>query len=152
MNLRTGEPANPRTRELTDQQIETIVAEAIAAEASSAQREAAPPSSAIVWWRAQMRARQEAARAAERPLTVVHALAIACGIGLALSVVGTAIAGVRGSMAWLAGLYDSLSTALPRLAEVSINPASPWFTLTLSAGLFSILVASVAAYIMLADE
>jgi hypothetical protein len=137
---------------LTEDQIEAIVSEAIAAEASSAQREAAPPSSAIVWWRAQMRARQDAARAAERPLTVVHAVAIACGVGLILSVVGTAIAGVRGSTAWLAAVYDSGRAALPRIAEVSTNPASPWFTLTLTAGLFSILVASVAAYIILADE
>ena len=35
------------------------LAEAIAAEAALARTEAAPPSSAIVWWRAQMRARQE---------------------------------------------------------------------------------------------
>ena len=57
------------------------VTSALLADAVSARAESAPPSSAIVWWRAQMRARQEAARAAERPLTVVHALAIACAAG-----------------------------------------------------------------------
>ena len=73
-------PGNRRLEpEPTDADIEAIVAEAIAAEASLARTEAAPPSSAIVWWRAQMRARQEAARAADRPITIVHALAIACG-------------------------------------------------------------------------
>ena len=68
--------------EPTDAEIEAIVAEAIAAEAALARTEAAPPSSAIVWWRAQMRARQEAAHAAERPIRR-HGLAIACGVGVA---------------------------------------------------------------------
>ena len=44
--------------ELSDAQIEAIVAEAIAVEASASRSETAPPSSAIVWWRAQMRARR----------------------------------------------------------------------------------------------
>jgi hypothetical protein len=30
------------------------------------------PSSAVMWWRAQMRARQEAAREAARPITIAH--------------------------------------------------------------------------------
>jgi len=139
-------------RALTDAQIEAIVAEAMSAEASMARHEAAPPSSAIVWWRAQMRARQEAARAVERPLTIVHALAIACGVGLALSVLGTAMAGVRGSFVWLGGVYEAARAALPAIAQVSINPASPWFALTLTGALFSILVATVAACLILADE
>ena len=56
------------TRVESDAEIEAIVAEAIAAEAAQARREASPPSSAIVWWRAQMRARQEAAQAARLQL------------------------------------------------------------------------------------
>ena len=64
------------TRVEWDAEIEAIVAEAIAAEAAQARREAAPPSSAIVWWRAQMRARQEAAQAAGRPITIVASIAV----------------------------------------------------------------------------
>jgi hypothetical protein len=45
------------------------------------------PSAARVWWRAQMRARAEAARAAERPIAVVHALAAACCVGLLMAAV-----------------------------------------------------------------
>ena len=96
-----------RELEPTDAEIEAIVAEAIAAEASIATSEAQPPSSAIVWWRAQMRARQEAAQLVERPLTIVHALAISCGIGVLAALVGTTIAGVKGSLAWAAGLFQS---------------------------------------------
>jgi len=135
--------------QLTDEQIEAIIADAIAAEASTARREAQPPSSAIVWWRAQMRARQEATRAVERPLTVVHALAIACGLGLLFSLVGTALVGVKGSIAWLTSLYGSLTA--PSTAAV----ATPWAVLpvvVLAAALFSVLAASVAAWVIFADE
>jgi hypothetical protein len=136
--------------EPSDAEIEAIVAEAIAAEAALARSEAAPPSSAIVWWRAQMRARQEAALAAERPITIVHGLAIACGAGVALSLIGTAIAGVRGSSAWLAGIYHSLALTAAPLASIDLT--SRWVTVPLTAMLISALVATVAAYVIFADE
>src|SRR3954469_2690650 len=97
-----------RQPELTDAEIERIVAEAIAAESSAARLEAQPPSSAIVWWSAQMRARQEATKAIDRPLTIVHGLAIACLCGLLMSVVGIAMRGMKGSFAWLAAGSDPL--------------------------------------------
>jgi hypothetical protein len=40
------------------------------------------PSAAIVWWKAQRRARAEDARAAARPIIAVQWLALACAIGL----------------------------------------------------------------------
>ena len=144
-------PANRRHEpEPTDAEIEAIVAEAIAAEAALAQSEAAPPSSAIVWWRAQMRARQEAALAANRPITIVHALAIAAGGGLMLSVIGYALAGVKGSSGWLTDVYQSLAAAAAPLAAVDLT--SRWITISMTAMLISVLVASVAAYFIFADE
>src|SRR5262245_32995011 len=44
------------------------------------------PSAALVWWRAELRARREAVRAAERPLTIVHAFAGAAALGVFLAV------------------------------------------------------------------
>jgi hypothetical protein len=134
----------------TDAEIEAIVAEAIAAEAALARTEAAPPSSAIVWWRAQMRARQEAAHAAERPITIVHGVAIACGVGVALSLIGTAVAGVRGSSSWLVGVYHSLALTAAPLASIDLT--SRWVTLSMTAMLISALVATIAAYVIFADE
>lgn len=134
----------------TDSEIEAIVAAAIAAEAALAHREATPPSSAIVWWRAQLRARQEAARAAHRPITIVHGLAIACSAGLALSLLASAIAGVRGASGWLVDAYRSLATAAAPLAAIDLT--SRWVTLPMTAMLISALVASVAAYFIFADE
>ncbi len=43
---------------------------------------AAVPDSGRVWWRAQMRARREAAEAAGRPITAAQAIAFACAVGL----------------------------------------------------------------------
>ena len=139
--------------EPTDAEIEAIVVEAIAAEAALARAEAAPPSSAIVWWRAQMRARQEAARAAGRPISIVHGFAIACAAGLALSLIGSAMAGVRGSSGWLVDVYRSFSTTAAPLASIaSIDLTSRWVTLPITAMLISGLVATVAAYFIFADE
>ena len=45
------------------------------------------PPAGLVWWRAELRARQEATRVAERPLTLVHAFAGACAIGVALALI-----------------------------------------------------------------
>src|SRR5262245_1460430 len=133
--------------EPTDAEIEAIVAEAIAAEAAVAHREAAPPSSAIVWWRAQMRARQEAARSANRPITVIHALAIACFTGLALSLIGTVVAGVRGSAGWLSNVYGSLAALAAPIASIDLT--SRWVMLPMTA---AVIIASIAAYFVFADE
>src|SRR5260221_6864339 len=94
----------------SDAEIEAIVADAIAADAALAHAEAQPPSSAIVWWRAQMRARQEAAQLAEQPITIVHALSIAAGVGLMLSIAGYAIAGVKGSIGWFTDVWQSIAS------------------------------------------
>ena len=144
-------PGNrPYEPEPTDAEIEAIVAEAIAAEAALARTEAAPPSSAIAWWRAQMRARQEAALAANRPITVVHAIAIAAGGGLMLSAIGYALAGVKGSAGWLGDVYQSFAAAAAPLAALDLT--SRWVTVPMTAMLISVLVASVAAYFIFADE
>lgn len=134
----------------TDAEIEAIVADAMAAEAAMASSEAQPPSSAIVWWRAQMRARREATELAQSPITIVHALSIAAGIGLMLSLVGYAVAVVKGSSGWLSNLGQSISAAVTSMAPLSLT--SPWVAFTLTATLVSVIVASVAAYVIYSDE
>ena len=126
-------------RDYSDADIEALVAEAIAAEASTARREAHPPSSAIVWWRAQMRARAEATNAVERPLTIVHGLALAASLGLLLGVVG-----------WFTGIYASL--AATGTSATAIDFTSRWFMLPMTAMLVSVVVLSIAAFVIFADE
>jgi len=46
-------------------------------------REAPVPAAGMVWWRATIRARAEAARTATQPSTVLQGIAAACAVGLA---------------------------------------------------------------------
>ena len=62
--------------------------EQIRREFEHTQQQARVPTPEIVWWRAQMRAREEAARTAARPIVFTQALAVAALIGLLVSVVG----------------------------------------------------------------
>jgi len=135
--------------DLSDAQIEAIVADAIAAEAAAAASEAQAASSAIVWWRAQMRARQEAAQLAEKPITIVHALSIAAGIGLMLSVIGYAVAGVKGSMGWVTNVAQSIAASF---GSLPVEVTARWTSFALTATLITVVIASVAAYVIFADE
>ena len=131
----------PSRTELTDEQIEAIVAAALTAESADARHEAAPPSAAIVWWRAQMRARQEAARLADKPIAVVHALAIAAGVGVMLAALGYAVGAVKGSWDWVAATLPSISLA------------NPWVAVTLTTTTFLFIgIVSVAAYVAFSGE
>ena len=51
-------------------------------------QEAQVPSSAIVWWRAQMRSRREAVETAAQPMTWAQGLALACAAGILVAAVG----------------------------------------------------------------
>jgi hypothetical protein len=72
------------------------------------------PSSGQVWWRAQVRARAEAAQAAARPLFVAQALAAAAVIGALVALV---------TWLWPAGgwRYVSLPTELGTIAWVGLG-------------------------------
>ena len=64
------------------------LAEQVRREFEDTRQDARVPTPEIVWWRAQMRAREEAARKAARPILFTQALAIAALIGLLVSVAG----------------------------------------------------------------
>lgn len=64
-------------------------------------QEAVVPSSAIVWWRAQMRSRREAAQMAARPISFVQGIALACAAGLLATALGIFVPTFRRSLAWM---------------------------------------------------
>ncbi len=64
--------------------------QALRVDGAAAQREAALPTSSQVWWRARVRSRVEAARQAERPISIVQSLTAAALAGLAVSLVSGA--------------------------------------------------------------
>jgi hypothetical protein len=97
-------------------------------------RQARVPTPEIVWWRAQMRAREEAARTAARPILLCQAFAIAALIGLLVSVVGRL---TLPALLWRD--MPSAGTALPVL------------TITIVAAC-CLLIAPLAVYLALSRE
>ena len=64
------------------------VASMIAADYHAAVRSARVPSSGLVWWRAQRRAREEAERTATRVITALQGASVAIGLTTAVAIVG----------------------------------------------------------------
>ncbi len=67
------------------------------------------PSSAVMWWRAQMRARQEAAREAARPITVAQVVAL-------VTLVAVSVGAFIALSPWLAGVVGGW---MPDLASAT---------------------------------
>ena len=87
------------------------LAEQIRREFEHTQQHAQVPTAEIVWWRAQMRAREEAARTAARPIVFTQALAVAALIGLLISVVGRL---TLPALSW--AVFPEFPAGLPLLA------------------------------------
>jgi len=110
------------------------LAEQIRREFEHTQQQARVPTPEIVWWRAQMRAREEAARTAARPILFTQALAMAALIGLLVSVAGR--------------------LTLPAFSFVEMSPLSvgmPFLYLVIAAA-FCLLIAPLAVYFALARD
>jgi hypothetical protein len=88
------------------------VATALLDEHQAAVAEARVPTAASVWWRMRLRARREATASAMRPIAALQGIALACGIGLLLAVLGVATPAFRRVLAWVAGTAPApLSTS-----------------------------------------
>ena len=90
---------------------------AIADERDAAEHDVIVPPSSLVWWRAQIRAREEAAATAARPIAVVQIVAVACLIGAALSLAPFALATMKlavGSTASVAAWFAPRAAAVIR--------------------------------------
>ena len=118
------------------------VAGAVHADAIESARAAEPPTSAIVWWRAQMRARQEAAHAADRPITIAHALAVAAGFGLTLALLSLVVPWLRPFVIRLVQSGESV-TAIPALGL-----AQQWGPILAGALFMTLVLAPVALYLV----
>jgi hypothetical protein len=106
----------------------------------------AVPDSGRVWWLAQMRARREAAEAANRPMAAVQAIAFVCALGLLgacfraaskwfQSAVGWITSGVAGfdTNAWLASatrlMVEHGALALAMAAVLLLVPAAAYLAM-----------------------
>jgi len=94
--------------------------------------EANVPSAGQVWWRAQVRARAEAAEAAARPLFVAQALACAAVVGLLVALV---------TWLWPAGGWHFVATAPSELSLTTWVAIGAW-----------VVIAPVALYLVFARD
>ena len=107
-------------------------------------QEAGLPSSAVVWWRAQMRSRREAAEKAAQPISFVFGIAVACAAGLLATALGIFVPTFRKAPRWMADTIAGWSGgSLPAAAEAL---TSPIMLGALAAVLLCLLVAPVALY------
>lgn len=109
-----------------------LVASALHEERDSAVAASGVPSAGLVWWRAELRARREAVRVAERPMKWVYSLSAASAAGVAVALVGGMLPFVR-----------QLLTAFTSLPELGL----------LIGGLATlIVVAPIALYFVFSDK
>jgi len=108
------------------------------------------PSSGIVWWRATVRARAEASRAADRPISVAQGVAGACAVGLACGVAGAAWQ----SLDWLRRAGTFIAVLQPSRSDIAAASAvilDHAFPLVLGLGA-CLLIAPLALYLVLSDD
>lgn len=103
------------------------------------------PSSAIVWWRAQMQSRRDAARVATEPITFVQGLAIACFLGVLVAAIGFFSPVFSRAAAWLRGA-SLLDASLPTIALPIELLASPIVIAAVAAIGISLIILPVALY------
>ena len=113
-------------------------------------RGARPPAAGMVWWRATIRARAEAARTATQPISVLQGVAGACIVG---AVAGLATVG-RESVQWvdrIGELAASLESGRAGIASASALAAGHGLPILLAVAA-GLVLAPIALYITLADD
>ena len=111
------------------------VALALHQDRDSAYPHAHVPSADLVWWRAELRARQEAMRTASRPITITETFGAAAGIGVAVAL-------MKSAWPWLKTTF-----VLPDLPLFSFSQAGLVIVFALA-----VLVIAPLAYLALSDE
>lgn len=114
-----------------------------------ARTEAPVPSASAVWWRAQVRAREESARLAARPIALVQAAATVCVAAVSIAAAPTASEWVRGV---IFALGATAWWSAPRDVTLSwVLGAAAYTTLPLLAVGVWVVLAPVVVYLALDD-
>jgi hypothetical protein len=125
------------------------VATALLDDHDSAWREARVPPSGVVWWRAQLRAREEAARAAGRPLAFIQGVAASFALWLVVALVRAVPPGYLSTWrGWGAAAIPYVTSSLPDVAR--LTAAIPLGVLVILGAW--LLLAPIAIYFAVADE
>jgi hypothetical protein len=125
------------------------VATALIDDHDSAWREARVPPSGVVWWRAQLRAREEAARAAGRPLAFIQGVAASLAVWLVVALWRAVPPGYLSTWrAVVAELIPDVTFTMPDVAR--LTAAIP-LSVLLILGAW-LLLAPIAIYFAVSDE
>ena len=126
------------------------VARALHDDRESLCREAQPPAAGMVWWRATIRARADAARTATRPISVLQGVAGACIVGAAAGLVTIAWRSAHwfDRIGELAVQLESRRADIATASSLASGHGLP-ILIAVAAGL---VLAPLALYITLADD
>jgi hypothetical protein len=128
-----------------------LVARMLQAERDLARCDVQVPAAGQVWWRAAIRARLEATQAAARPMTWVHGVAAACGIGLGAGLLRLAwpvFEATGASAGESAARYVPAAEELARVLAAAMQRSLPFALLTATC----LILAPIALYLALSDE
>lgn len=105
------------------------------------------PSSGIVWWRAQMRARREAERVASRPIAIVQVMAFVCGAVALAALAFWASPAMPNWGEWLHRLGGAVGSTTLAVTNAAASSLLPWVIL----GTWIVLI-PLAIYLAVADD
>ena len=112
-------------------------------------RDAEVPGSGLVWWRAEMRARADAARVASRPMTVVYGVALLCGVGALAAGVSVWAGKAETFLRWFTSLAPADGWSVAASSQMT-SLAQHGALVAVVAGL--LLVAPVAVYFATSEK
>jgi hypothetical protein len=125
------------------------VARAMIAEQDVAWRDARVPSAGVMWWRAQLRAREDAARAAGRPVAFIQGVAASVVVWLVIALFRAVPP--ESVAAWRSSAAELLPNALFEMMTVSRVTALLPLVVFLLVGAW-LLLTPIAAYLAVGDE
>jgi hypothetical protein len=113
------------------------------------------PPAALVWWLAELEGRREAARRATRPITLIHALAAACTLGVTVSLGKLLmVPGWEMVRGWSGALMEGVARLLPETAspgDVALGMGPLGIALFLAL-VSCVISAPLAAWFILSDD
>jgi hypothetical protein len=125
------------------------VAAALLEDRNAAWSEARVPPPGVVWWRAQLRARVEDAKAAGRPVAFVQGVAASVAVWLIVALFRALPAGLlSGWRLWAASVIPAVTSSMADLA--GMTAAIPLMVFVIVGA--SLLLAPVAIYFAIADK
>jgi hypothetical protein len=107
------------------------------------------PDAGLIWWRAQLRARQDAVKTAVRPITVAQAVAFASTVGVLGAIFGATTSWFQNGLRGIGSTISSMS--LPALPETMIAAITGQWMLLAGATL-ALVLTPIAVYLAVKDD